>query len=245
MARRSVVLGLPISLALRGLSAAGGTLGGLAAKAGGTAAALTVAAPWVAGMLNSTASVSTPGIPSFPDSIGGMITAGLGMLTFADLNAEVVTVNEKRRMAIVSIPGREADFIQDLGGHSTKYRISGKFFDYDPGYAKNQAITQQIMQTFIGNGATGSTQMLRLIMRTGTTMPFMCEHDIAMVVITDFKFSMLAGKPRWVQYEMELVEKTRIPYIFKMALLGVSNNLEKLAPTMTSVADKLQSFGSL
>lgn len=220
MPRRSVVLGMPISLALRGLNTIG--LGGLASKIAPIATVLTVATPWIAGMAKSVGSSPTAGILGEYANILG------GLLTFADMNAQVVTITEKRRMAVVSIPGRESDYIQDLGGHSVRYKISGKFFDDDPSYNQNLAITQQILQTVIGNSATGSTQLLRLIMRTATPIPFMCEHEIAMVVIADFKFSMIAGNPRMVSYEMELIEYTRIPYIAKMAMLGTSNHIPNL-----------------
>jgi hypothetical protein len=230
MPRRSVVLGMPISLALRGLNTLG--IGSASiAKYAAPIATLSIATPWIAGMAKSVGSSSTTGIADDGVTAGFNILGSL--LTFADLNAQVVTVTEKRRMAVVSIPGRESDYLQDLGGHSVKYRVSGKFFDDDPSYNRNIGILQTILQTTIGNGATGSTQLLRLIMRTATPIPFMCEHEIAMVVITDFKFSMIAGEPRWVNYDMELIEYTRIPYLAKMAMLGSSNLVSSIAKGLT------------
>jgi len=216
MPRRSVALGLPMSLALRGLKTLG-IAGGGSLKA---LTALTVATPWIGGMASTLASATA--VPGSEIAHGGANTIGT-MLTFTDLNADVVTIKEKRRMAVVPIPGRESDFIQDLGGQSVRYSISGKFFDDDPSYGRNLAMSQQLLQTVIGNGATGSTMLLRLLMRTAAPVPFMCEHDIAMVVVDTFEFSMLAGKPRWVEYKMELIEYTRIPYIAKMAMLGITN----------------------
>lgn len=212
MRRSSVVLGLPLSLAMRAPG-----LGSVLGKVTKAVTALTVMSPWIGEMSKSLGTtLGTPGA-------GGLASFFGSVLTFADMNAQVVTTKEQRRLAIVSIPGRESDFLQDLGGHSVKYKISGKFFVNDPQYNKTLAMTQQILQTFIANGATGSIQMLRLLMRTATPVPFMCEHDIAMVVIQNFNHSMVAGEPLWVNYEMDLVEYTRIPYVVKMAMLGVSN----------------------
>jgi hypothetical protein len=213
MAIKSVVLGMPLTLLLRGANAFTST----PVTTSPAITAVTVLAPWVAEIAKSAATNPTADIGSAAVNIAG------GFTTLADMNAQVVNVSEKRRMAIVSIPGRESDFIQDLGGHSTRYKISGKFFDRDPRTNNNLSIVQQTLQNLIQNGATGSTQLLRLIMRTAVPVPFMCEHEISMAVITDFDFSMVAGEPYWVNYNMNLVEYARIPYMAKMAMLGVSN----------------------
>lgn len=225
MPRRSVVLGLPLTLGLRAANMFG-RLPSAASKIPTAVTALAVATPWISESLKSVGSSTNAGV----EGTAGADLANLfgSFLSFVDMNAQMVTITEKRRMVVVSIPGREADYLQDLGGHSVKYRLSGKFFDQDPSYDQNLSYTQQILQTFIRNGATGNTQLLRLLMRTASPVPFMCEHEIAMVVITDFKFSMIAGEPRWVNYDMDLIEYTRIPYLAKMAMLGGSNLVEEL-----------------
>lgn len=228
MARRPVVLGWPISLALRGISglrAAGGT--SLVAAAG-VATAVIAAAPWISAAASSPATQTIPitetasagagtgDILSMTDMIGGL-------LTFLDMNAELVTITEKRRIAVVSVPGRESDFLQGLGGHSVRYAVRGRFFDTDPQYLTHRGIMQTLLKTVIGSAAVGSTQMLRLLMRTDSPVPFISEHEITFAIITDFRFSQVGGEPNWVNYEMALMEYGRIPYLAKMALLGASN----------------------
>lgn len=234
MARRPVVLGWPISMALRGLGGlagmgstaliGGAISGGIAV--GATIAAVTSTAPWLPAQTASEGSEAIP-VPGSGgiSSLGSLMNTIGGVLTFMDMNAQVVSITEKRRMAVISIPGRESDFLQDLGGHTAKYRVTGKFFDTDPKYLTSAAIMQTILKTFIGSGAVGSTQMLRLIMRTASPIPFMTEHEISFAVITDFTFTQIAGEPEWVNYNMTLLEFQRIPYLAKMAVLGVSNAL--------------------
>lgn len=238
MARRPVVLGWPISLALRGISGMASVGGGasLVALAGAGAivgavsatAALTTVAPWISSQASSAATQTIPAtetasagagagdILSMTDMIGGL-------LTFLDMNAELVTITEKRRIAVVSVPGRESDFLQDLGGHTVRYAVRGRFFDTDPQYLTHRGIMQTLMKTFIGSAAVGSTQMLRLLMRTASPVPFISEHEITFAIITDFRFSQVGGEPNWVNYEMALMEYGRIPYLAKLALLGASN----------------------
>jgi hypothetical protein len=79
------------------------------------------------------------------------------------------------------------------------------------------------MKTVIGSAAVGSTQMLRLLMRTASPVPFISEHEISFAIISDFSFSQIGGEPHWVNYSMNLMEYERIPYLAKMALLGASN----------------------
>lgn len=233
MARRPVVLGWPISLALRGLSGLQGTLGtagtlGVTAVAG-VATGITAAAPWLSTTAGSPATETTP-TTTEPTSSTGQSSDILsltdligGLFTFLDMNAEMVSITEKRRMAIVSVPGRESDFLQDLGGHSVKYSVRGRFFDTDPQYLTHRGIMQTLLKTVIGSAAVGSTQMLRLLMRTSSPVPFITEHEISFAVISDFNFSQVGGEPSWVRYNMGLIEYGRIPYLAKMAILGASN----------------------
>ena len=233
MPKRPVVLGWPISLALRGVSGLAGrsigTVGTVATVAGvaGIATAINSANPWLATTTASLAGETTPtteatttaeqtDVMSLTDMIGGLFT-------FLDMNAEMITITEKRRMAIVSVPGRESDFLQDLGGHTVRYAVRGRFFDTDPQYLTQRGIMQTLMKTVIGNAAVGSTQMLRLLMRTASPVPFISEHEISFAIITDFSFSQIGGEPHWVNYNMSLLEYGRIPYLAKMALLGASN----------------------
>jgi len=228
MPRRSVVIGLPLTLALRGLNMLGGRASSIVSKIAPAVSVLSVATPWLSEIAKTASSSSTAGVVAEENPIIMGLSNILGAAVFADMNAQMVDISEKRRMAIVDIPGRESDFLQDLGGHSAVIKISGKFFDEDPSYNQNASVIQQFLQSTIRNGATGSTQILRLLMRTATPVPFMCEHDIAMGVITDFKTSMVAGEPRMVNYDMTLVEYTRIPYIVKMGMLGISNQAAAL-----------------
>lgn len=234
MAGRPAILGWPVSLAIRGMplvksgiTAIGGmsTTAKAAAATTAIAAGAAVVAPWITGVLSDSPPEAPTGDASQSSSNPLMDSIDMmsGLLTMIDMNAEVVNISEKRRIAMVSVPGRESDFIQDLGGHSVWYRIRGRFYDTDPKYMSIQGIMQTILKTTIGSSAVGSTQMLRLLMRTAAPVPFMCEHDVAMVVMTDFDFSMIGGEPNWVRYNMELVEIYRIPYLAKMAILGTGN----------------------
>lgn len=227
MAKRPVILGWPISLALRGLSGlrstVGGTAGTAVAATVGIATAITAATPWLTSLMTAptTDIKKPPDILSFTDLLGGLFT-------FLDMNAEVITITEKRRLAVVSVPGRESDFIQDLGAHTVRYAIKGRFFDTDPQYLTHRGIMQTLLKTVIGNAAVGSTQMLRLLMRTASPVPFISEHEISFAIISDFSFSQIGGEPHWVNYNMNLLEYGRIPYLAKMALLGTSNLVSKV-----------------
>lgn len=240
MARRPVVLGWPISLALRGISGMAGLGGGasLGALAGAGAivgavsatVALTSVAPWVSSQASSLATQvmgASTGTTAGAGDIISMTDMIGGLLTFLDMNAEMITITEKRRIAVVSVPGRESDFLQDLGGHTVRYAVRGKFFDTDPQYLSHRGIMQTLMKTIIGSAAVGSTQMLRLLMRTASPVPFISEHEITFAIITDFRFSQVGGEPNWVNYEMNLMEYGRIPYLAKMALLGASNAISR------------------
>ncbi|MGD2072368.1 MAG: hypothetical protein PVG65_02640 [Candidatus Thorarchaeota archaeon] len=175
--------------------------------------------PWASTVAEQSSSQTIPLIgqnTTFPDLLGGLIT-------FMDMNAEMATIRERRRMAVISIPGRESDFLQDLGGHTVRYSIRGKFYETDPQYLTHRGIMQTILKTLIGNAAVGSTQMLRLIMRTASPVPFITEHEISFAVINNFDITQTGGEPVWVKYNMELLEYQRIPYLAKMAMLGASN----------------------
>lgn len=234
MAKRPVVLGWPISLALRGVRGLAG-IGGLAGAltAGTTSALLTfpalkAVAPWLSTETGSPAGETTPTTESATTGAGGTDILSItdmigGLFTFLDMNAEMVTITEKRRIAVVSVPGRESDFIQDLGAHTVRYAVRGKFFDTDPQYLTRRGLMQTLLKTVIGNAAVGSTHMLRLLMRTASPVPFITEHEVSFAVISDFRFSQIGGEPHWVNYEMNLMEYGRIPYLAKMALLGASN----------------------
>jgi len=228
MANRPVVLGWPISLALRGISGLTSTIGTTATAAVGIAGAVTAAAPWLASTISAPASETTPtsDTPTTTSSTNDILSLTDllgGLFTFLDMNAEIVTVTEKRRMAVVSVPGRESDYLQDLGAHTVRYNVRGRFFDTDPQYLTHRGIMQTLLKTVIGSAAVGSTQMLRLLMRTASPVPFISEHEVSFAVITDFSFTQVGGEPHWVNYNMVLMEYGRIPYIAKMALLGASN----------------------
>lgn len=220
-------------MALRGLTGLQSVVGtaGVVGVAG-VATAITAAAPWLSTTSSSPASETTPTTETGTSGTGGSDILSLtdmigGIFTFLDMNAEVITITEKRRLAVVSVPGRESDFIQDLGGHSVRYSVRGRFFDTDPQYLSGRGMMQTLLKTVIGSAAVGSTQMLRLLMRTASPVPFISEHEISFSIISDFSFSQVGGEPHWVNYNMTLMEYGRIPYLAKMALLGASNLVSK------------------
>ena len=239
MPRRPVVLGWPVSLLMRGVTSIAPTIAGAIPAAAHSIAGITAAtgvimaaAPWITSALKSDASETIPtGGAATQNAISdlGRLTDFVGgILTFMDMNAQVVTISERRRMAVVSIPGRESDFLQDLGGHTVKYNIRGKFFDYDPQAFTRRGIMQTLLKITFDNASVGSTQMLRLIMRTSTPVPFITEHEISFALITNFSFTQTGGAPEWVDYDMSLLEYERIPYLAKMAILGVGNLVSNL-----------------
>lgn len=229
MARRPVVLGWPISLALRGLQGLS-TLSpavavGLGAGAAASVGLVATQSPWIRSRTDSDSSSLIP--ESYRSLVGGDLSVVTdfmgGILTFMDMNANVMELSEQRRIAVVSVPGRGSDYLQDLGQHTARYSIRGKFFDTDPQYLTQRGVMQTILKTVIGSSAVGSTQILRLIMNTGSPVPFVSEHEISFAVISKFSFSQQGGEPGWVDYNMNLLEYSRIPYVAKMAMLGASN----------------------
>lgn len=227
MARRPVVLGYPLSMAVRGIKS--NPLAGAVTLGAGAAAIGTVSyvAPWIKASSEGNlvpkdiTSTSITDVSTLTDVLGGV-------LTFLDMNAEVIEIEEKRRMAVISIPGRESDFLQDLGGHTTTYQVKGKFYDTDPQYLSQRGIMQTILKTVIQSSAVGSTQLLRMVMRSRSPVPFISQHEISFAVITHFRFNEVGGAPEWCNYEMRLLEYRRIPYLAKMAILGTGNWISNL-----------------
>lgn len=226
MGKRAVI-GFPIQLMTRMLagglnigSAIGGAAGtavrvGTSAITGAVAAAtvLTSVIPSITNTLNKESNQSA-------DELGTSVNPLEALITFFDLNANVVDLDEARRIAVVDVPGREGDFIQNLGSKSTKYRISGMFFETDPKETKSSPFSPIFKATF-GNVAVGNSQLLRLLERTGVPAPFMYEYDIAEVIIARVQLKEEGGRPVRVKYIIDLIEYRRLPQLVKMLGLAV------------------------
>jgi len=222
MGKRAVI-GFPFQLMTRILTgganfggAIGGVLGGriaTGAKAvvGGVAAvsALSAIVPAVSDMFNKDANKDA-------DDLGTRVNPLEALITFFDLNANVVDIDEERRLATIDVPGREGDFIQNLGSKSVKYRITGRFFAVDPKDTPSTPFSPIFKVTFDNNVAVGNTQLLRLLERSGVPAPFMCEYDIAEVIVKRVQLKQDGGKPGWINYTIDLIEYRRLPQILKM-----------------------------
>ena len=226
MVNQPVMLGVPISMALRGLStinaATGSLAAGLTATAVGAVATYGAVAPWLETITSSEASKEIP-IPSGSDILSGAIPFTMGALAFIDMYAKRIEIQQKRRLGISSIPSRSGDWIQDLGSHSARYQITGSFYDTDPRYLSVQGIMQTILKTYIGSAAVGNVHLLNLIMNTGASIPIVSKHEITFGIISDFTYEEVGGEPLEVKYNIKLIEMNGIPLIGKTVLLAARN----------------------
>jgi len=156
-----------------------------------------------------------------PGFIGSMIDS---LVTFMDLNAEYVELNERKRLAVVDLPGRDGDWIQDMGTKSVVYRLKGRFFAIDAFQIGLQTSPLSILfQGLMGDAAIGNIQLLRAIQRSGVPIPFLNRMEISEVLIHTFKPSQVGGKPNWIYYDMTLIEYRRLPTLLKMGALAASH----------------------
>jgi len=225
MTNQPVLLGVPISMLLRGGKtvssiAGGGKLG--TAVAGSVAFASSIASivPWLTSLTESLASKEIP--------VSNMVTdiamsAAMGAISFIDMYAKMISIKQKRRVGVNSIPSRTGDWIQDLGSHSARYHITGSFYDTDPHYLSTKGLMQTIMKTYIGSAAVGNIHLLNLIMATGSSIPIVTKHEITFGMITDFEYKEIGGEPMEVKYDLRLIEVGGIPLIGKTILLSARN----------------------
>lgn len=223
MGKRAVI-GLPIQLMTRLLAgginiggAIGGAVGGaLGSKVGRAVGAVTSAAAIAVAVVPGIIDTMNKDANKDADDLGTRVNPLEALITFFDLNANVLDIDEARRLAIVDVPGREGDFIQNLGSKSVKYRLTGRFFAVDPKDTNSTPFSPIFKTTFDNNTAVGNTQLLRLLERTGVPAPFMCEYDIAEVIISRVQLKQDGGKPGWINYTIDLIEYRRLPQIVKM-----------------------------
>jgi len=223
MAGKRAVIGFPIQLMTRMLAGGmniGGAIGGALGNVVGAVSSAVVGVAAVTTVLSSV----VPSVSNMVNKVSNQAANELGitvnpleaLITFFDLNANVLEIDEQRRLAIVDVPGREGDFIQNLGSKSVTYRLSGRFFAVDPKATSSTPFSSIFRATFDNNVAVGNTQLLRLLERTGVPVPFICEYDIAEVIITRVKLSLVGGNPEWVNYTIDMIEYRRLPQLLKM-----------------------------
>lgn len=229
MTNQPVLLGVPISMALRGINTASsfGTMGKVTTVATGIAAVSAIA-PWLETTTSAEASEETPSLPE--QAINAAVPFAMGALSFIDMNARMIGIKQKRRIGVSSIPSRTGDWIQDLGSHSARYNITGSFYDTDPHYLSTKGLMTTIMKTYIGSAAVGNVHLLNLIMNTGAKIPIVSKHEITFGMITDFDYTEMGGEPLEVKYDIKLIEVGGIPLIGKTVLLAARN----LASDVTS-----------
>lgn len=224
MTKQPVLLGVPFSMALRGLKTVNSAAGGLATAGtiiGTGALAIASVAPWLETMTTSGASTE---IPSLTEQVLGVVTPfTMGALAFIDMNAKMAQIQQKRRISVNSIPSRTGDWVQDLGSHSARYHITGSFYDTDPHYLSTKGLMTTIMKTYIGSAAVGNVHLLNLIMSTGASIPIVTKHEITFGMIRDFVYTEIGGEPLEVKYDIKLIEVNGIPLIGKTVLLSARN----------------------
>ena len=215
---QGAVLGLPIQLISRMSGVASGIFGGTAGKV--------LKYATVAGtMIGSVAPFIKTAFES-PEEVqqgfGGEMLSSL--VTFMDLNASHVTLNDRKRLSVVDVPGRASDWIQDMGTKSTVYKLKGKFFALDSLQPGIQASPLSIVfQGLMGDAAVGNTQLLRQIQRLGVPVPFINRFEIAEVLIASITLDQEGGRPNWVTYDMTLIEYRRLPTLAKMGALALKH----------------------
>lgn len=220
---QGAVLGLPIRLISRMSGVASGIFGGTAGKvlkyATVAGSMIGSVAPFIKTAFEEPEAVQ--------QGLGGEMLASL--VTFMDLNASNVTINDRKRLSIVNVPGRTGDWIQDMGSKSVVYRLKGKFFALDALQAGIQASPLSIVfQSLMGDAAVGNTQLLRQIQKFGVPVPFINRFDIAEVLIANIVLDQEPGRPNWVKYDMTLIEYRRLPTLAKMGALALKHIVDLL-----------------
>lgn len=229
MMTKGAVIGFPIQLMTRIISggfslgsALGGPVGGLLATAG---VAFGVAATVVPAIVPHFNDMVSNDANRDANDLGVAVKAAIrSLITFVDMTAKVLDVTEERRLAVIDVPGREGDYIQNLGGKSARYRISGTFFRTDPKEGTPQSPFSTIFKAMFDNVAVGQVNLLTMLARTGVPVPFICEYGMAEVIISKFLWSVVAGNPETVNYTIDMIEYRRLPSLLKMvglAALGV------------------------
>jgi len=197
---------------------------------GGTLGKVVATASVVPSVVNAISTFSNS-VKNDEDKIDvNMIGPSLGqgiesLITFMDMNAQLVEIDESRRIARVDVPGRVGDYLQDMGSKSVTYRIEGKFYAMDPSSGRLQSPFSPIFQAGLKNVAVGNTQVLRTLMRTGVPVPFMSQYEVSEVIIKNFKIIDRGGNPEVVKYILDLIEYRRLPTFIKLAGLAIRGAL--------------------
>ena len=224
MTDNTAMIGFPIQAMVRALTV-GSSLGG--SKIGRLASGAIVAG---AGAITAM-QVGTAILPSLGTMLGkdaNQTAATLGstsinpleaLLTFMDLQANILRLTERVRIARLDVPGRKGDYLQELGSKSVDYRVEGKFFAVDVA-GRSQSPFSEIFKATLGNVAVGNTQLLRLLERSRIPVPFMTEYDMAEVIIEKIELESIGGNPTWINYKIDLIEYRRLPTLIK--ILGLA-----------------------
>ena len=150
------------------------------------------------------------------------------LVTFMDLNANVIRVSEKQRIARIPVPGRKGDFLQNMGSESSTYHVTGKFYRSDPKVGTAQSPFSGIFKAmFDGNVAVGQAQLMTLLARIGVPVPFMCEYGMAEVILKDFDYEVPQGQPEYINYTVDMIEYRRLPTFLKMVGLSALSVVDK------------------
>lgn len=215
---QGAVLGLPLQLISRMSGVASGMFGGTAGKVLKYA---TVAGTMI-GSVAPFVKTAFEDPETLQQGLAGEMLSSL--VTFMDLNASHVVINDRKRLSIVDVPGRSNDWIQDMGSKSAVYRLKGKFFALDALQPGLQASPLSVVfQALMGDAAVGNTQLLRQIQRFGVPVPFINRFDIAEVLIASIMIEQEPGRPNWVNYDMNLIEYRRLPTLAKMGALALKH----------------------
>jgi len=217
---QGAVLGLPIQLISRMAGIASGALGstaGTVMKYGVTAGLMLGAvAPYLGKDLADEGQ----------SKIGDMLSS---LVSFMDLNASHIKTINKKRVSVLDIPGRQNDWLQDMGRKSTVYKLKGKFFAMDSMVQGLQtSALSAIFQALYGDAAVGNCTMLTQLTNLGVPVPFMNKLDISEVFIADAIFDQRGGRPNYVEYDITLVEYRKYPLAGKLGALAAASLLGRV-----------------
>jgi hypothetical protein len=145
-----------------------------------------------------------------------VITQHLGDFTnnffvFMDMQASVISSGFSRKLVKHSIPGREGQVLQDMGGESTNIRISGKWiYENEPNDVINTIFRKipfisQLMGVSIGWNWL-RVETIKSLARLAMPMMLASDLFVGPVIIEQVGFKEIGGEPNVFIYDITLCE---------------------------------------
>lgn len=161
--------------------------------------------------LLGSAAIISAGLFGAGTIIGNMGAFSNNYFVFMDMQASVISSGFGRKIVKHSIPGREGQVLQDMGGDSTTIRISGKWIYENEPDDVLQALFRKIPFVSQSMGTTIGWNWLRLeTMKTlaRLAVPMMLASDLYVgpVIIEQVNFKEIGGEPNVFPYDITLCE---------------------------------------